>query len=383
MAHLIESISIPSASPGTHRIIKVRRWGKAGIGKKVYIQAGLHADESPGIMVAHHLTEFLDELSDQNKILGEIIVVPFANPIGMSQWLNDNLLGRYHLCDGGGNFNRDWPDLSAEVLSLVKKKLTTNSRTNIKIMREALNTAVNKLPCKTEKEFHRKALLSLSIDSDFVLDLHCDWRATLHLYANQTHKNAAMQLAREMGIPVVLLEESVNGGPFDESNIAPWLNVRHALNIQDKVLPAACASFTVELRGKNDVSDRLGKLDAINILNFLSRNGIIDTTPPPLPDALCKATPLDGCDMITAPISGLIAWHVELGDTVTKSQHVADIIDLDYTNPAEIRIPIHAGQDGILFSQHLDYLIRPGEVIGKIAGRKSLLHRQGVPLLGN
>ena len=50
----------PSPLPalGTQRTLTSFHFGTAGTGEKAYIQASLHADELPGMLVAHHLRGF-------------------------------------------------------------------------------------------------------------------------------------------------------------------------------------------------------------------------------------------------------------------------------------------------------------------------------------
>ena len=50
----------------------------APAGRKVYLQAGLHADEMPGVLVLQHLMALLDEAEKRGQILGEVLVVPAA-----------------------------------------------------------------------------------------------------------------------------------------------------------------------------------------------------------------------------------------------------------------------------------------------------------------
>ena len=59
-------------------------FGTPGARPKVYIQASLHADEVPAMLVAHTLRKQLEQLDSEGKIPGEIILVPSANPIGLS-----------------------------------------------------------------------------------------------------------------------------------------------------------------------------------------------------------------------------------------------------------------------------------------------------------
>lgn len=383
MARKTESISLPITSPGTIRHIDVWRWGKSGARPKVYIQSALHADEWPGIMASHHLCALLDEAETKGDIVGEIVMLPYANPIGLSQSVNDRILGRFRLADGGGNFNRDWPDLGPDVLERVRGKLGDDKEHNITIVRNALLEVVAELPDETEKDAHRKALLGLSVDADFVLDLHCDWEATLHLYSHAEHSDITMELACDMGVPVVLIDTGLVGGPFDECNANTWMTVRNELGLDAKTLPPACYATTIELRGQCDVSDELGSQDAANIYRFMVRRGIISGEDGELPNALCTPSPLDGVDMFTSPREGMIAWKVNLGDTVKKGDLLAELIDITESDLSKARTALYANQNGLLFSIHTDRLVRPGTIICKIAGHEPLAHRKGAQLLSN
>ena len=69
-----------SPAPGTQRELLSLHYGQPGSGLKAYLQASLHADEMPGMLVAHHLRSKLDALEAAGLIQGEIILVPMANP---------------------------------------------------------------------------------------------------------------------------------------------------------------------------------------------------------------------------------------------------------------------------------------------------------------
>ena len=97
---LIESIDLMCAGPGTRHSLKVMRFGNANASPKTYIQAALHADEVPAILVAHQLAHQLALLEAQGAITGEIMLIPFANPIGLSQQVLGQHLGRFDLRDG-------------------------------------------------------------------------------------------------------------------------------------------------------------------------------------------------------------------------------------------------------------------------------------------
>jgi len=379
--HETETISLPTGSPGTHRQLTVHRWGSSGARPKVYIQAGLHADELPGVLAACHLIPLLDQAARDCQIVGEVILVPTANPIGMAQSLHGRHHGRFAFADGFGNFNRGWPDLGGMILGGDSDKLGNDPGRNIKIVRAALLKAVAALPDLSEVEALRKALLSLSIDADFVFDLHCDAQALLHLFANHEHEDLIVELGQDMGARVILLETSVDAGLFDECNGGPWIKLRRALGLSPAALPAACFAPTVGLRGQSDVSAELGAQDAAGIIRFLRRRGMIRGPVATLPDALCQPSPIAACDMVYAPCAGMVIWHKPVGSSVACDDHLADIVDLSAPDPLFACTPVHAAQTGVLFSHRTGYLTRPGEILGQIAGTAPLSRRHGVEFL--
>ena len=383
MSRITETITLPTYSPGTTRELKVWRWGTPGAKPKVYFQAALHADEWPGLMASHHLAPMLDQADSDGHIKGEIVMLPYANPIGMAQVVDDQMLGRFNFSSSHGNFNRDWPDLSDAVAGMVADKLGSDPDINTTIMRGALLACVADLPDTSETEAHIKAVLGLSIDADYMFDLHCDLEATLHLYAHHEHTSIVMELARYLGVPVVMVDTGLAGGPFDETHANPWMNVRAQLGLDEAALPAACFSTTVELRGQTDVSDELGAQDAAGLFNFLVHRGVISGEAPAMPDALCEATPLNGVDSLKSPIAGLIAWKKKLGDRVEKDEVIAEIIDITEDDPTQARTPVLSRTRGVLFSMHVDRMIRAGNTFGKIAGAETLAHREGDSLLSN
>ncbi|MCZ4352758.1 M14 family metallopeptidase [Roseovarius aestuarii] len=367
--HSTETIALPTTSPGTNRHLTVHRWGAPGTRPKVYIQAGLHADEFPGVLAACHLIPLLDAAQRAGQILGEVVLLPAVNPIGLSQSLHMQHLGRFAFGDGGENFNRGWPDLSNAVLMDLADALGSDPVENTSLLRAALSKAVAALPDLSERQAHIKALLSLSIDADFVFDLHCDAQALLHLYAHEEHRDLAAQLGQVMGAHAVLLGKGVDTGLFDECNAGVWIKVRRALGLTSETLPAACFAPIVELRGQRDVSHDAGAQDAANLFAFLQRHGVISGPSPTPPRALCDATSVDGCELLRAPVSGVVIWHVPLGALVAPGDHLADILNVTDEDPLTSGMKVLASQAGVLFSQRMSHLTRPGEILGQIAGK--------------
>lgn len=373
-------IALPSPAPGTERMLRVHRYGTPGARPKAYFQAALHADEIPGLLVAQHLLRQLEQAQAEGRIIGEVVVVPVANPIGLNQHLNGRLLGRFDF-ESTGNFNRSFPDLTLAALERLRGRLSADDPVvNVTIIREALQMALAKRSAERETETLKQVLLGLAIDADFVFDLHCDSEALLHLYASQWQRDDAVALGAEIGAAAVLLEEEPGGNPFDEACAGPWWKLREALAAEGPV-PLACFATTVELRGQADVSDECAVADAAALLRFLQRRGVIVRDPGSAPELRCEPTPLNGVDVLTAPAAGVLVYHKQLGETVAAGEIVAELVDPLGEPLGRARTPICSAASGLLFARTTERLVRPGQKFCKVAGQEPLSHRQVGKLL--
>jgi predicted deacylase len=379
MPRTTEEIALASPSPGTRRSLKVHRHGTPGARPKAYFHAALHADEWPGLLTLNHLIGLLDTADAEDRITGEIVLLPYANPIGLSQHHHGYNTGRFS-ADGGGNFNRHWPDLTDAAMERLDGKIGNDPAANADLVRAALKAAIDDLPRQTELETLKATLLSLAAGADMVFDVHCDSVSKMHLYAHKSHRDEVMLLAGDLQSPVVLLEDDPDDFPFDSANAAPWLRIRQRLGL-DEALPNGCFATTVELRGHNDVMDDLAKSDAAGLFRFLVRRGVVEGDPGPFVDAPCEATPLEGMDTLHAPGAGIIAWRHEIGARVEAGELMAELVDIEADDPTAARTPIYSRASGLFFARKGDTLARPGEQIGKIAGAEPLPHRKPGNLL--
>lgn len=366
----IQRLSLAPAAPGTRRELLVLRYGKPGAGPKAYIQASLHADETPGMMAAHHLRRLLSDV----EVLGEIVLVPYANPIGLSQIVFGDQQGRFEL-GGKGNFNRDWPDLHAAVAARLEGQLGKDPARNRKVILAAFATHLHAWDPVDEVDSLKKALCELAFNAETVLDLHCDNEALAHLYIQPHAWEEAAAFAADLGCHGVMTAEDSGGGSFDECFSAPW--VRIARDNPKAAIPAPPFSTTVELRGESDVSDELGERDAQAILNLLMRRGVVAGEPPAPAKALCEATDLRGMEILTSPIPGFVTYRAALGERVARGQVVAEVIDPAAEDLGRARLPIHAGTDGIVLSRRAHKWVAPGQTIAKVVGKEPIEGREG------
>lgn len=317
---------INGTSQCTQRSVTSFHYGRYGEGgSKAYVQAGLHASELPGILVAHHLKEFLRHEEEAGSIRGEIVLVPISNPIGLDQTVLTYQMGRFDLASGE-NFNRYFPLLAKEVAQQVRSSLTADGSHNIRLVRSVLREAIGNLAGARAVDSMRKTLLSLSCDADVVLDLHCDCESVLHLYTDPATTNDAMRLSALLGAKVTLCAEVQGDGPFDEIVGRFWRELRDTL--PEYPLPIPTVIACVELRGQLDVSHELAIKDAGNIIRYLRLKGMIDggsDVVVPLPSH--KPTPLDGVEVLHATHPGVIAYLVECGEALKAGDPVVEVID--------------------------------------------------------
>ena len=376
MALTTQIITLPAAGPGTARRLTVLRFAGSQPGPKAYVQAAVHADEVPALLVAQHLRERLSALDAAGQLIGEIILVPYANPIGLTQFLQGWHLGRYEL-DSGANFNRGYPDLFEPVAAEIADHLTADAASNVALIRKALRAALPSEQSNVENTALKQHLYALSCDADVVLDLHCDYEATMHLYIGTPLWPAAADLAACLQSPVNLLAEDSGGEAFDEANSRIWW--RLAKHFPQHPIPPACCAVTVELRGDRNVSDALAAQDADGLIAFLTGRGFINAPPRPAPTTLPEATLLEAVDSLSASHPGVLVWSAMLGDEVKKDQVIGHLVDPE----TGTRHPVIARTDGLFFAARGHRWVRPGQWIAKIAGRQKLDWRKAGALLSN
>ena len=365
MRHLTHPLVAPV--PGTERCIHSFHFGPADSGRKVYIQASLHADELPGMLTAWHLRRHFDALEAAGRLRGEIVLVPMANPIGMSQWWLQSHLGRFEGLSGE-NFNRHYPEHIEAAARHAEPRLGADAAHNVAVLRAALRTEIQAGSADTELKALRKTLMLLACDADVVLDLHCDAQAMMHLYTETPCWPQCEPLAAYLGAAVTLLATDSGDNPFDEACSQVWW--KWARHFGDRFpIPQATLSVTVELRGQQDVSHELAAKDAQAIVDFLIHRGVIaaDGAVPPVPAPVGDARPLAGSMPIPSPVGGVLTFLREVGEEVKAGDVIAQVIDPITAQVTDLKSPV----DGLLFARDTLRLVTAGARVAKVAGREA------------
>ena len=345
------------------------RFGTAGARPKAYLQASLHAAELPGMLVAHHLRGLLQAAEDAGQIVGEVVLVPVANPIGLAQRIDHMAMGRFEL-NSSENFNRHYPDLASGIITQVRDRLGPDASANVALVRSLVANFIRNMPATSALHHLRKALLGMAHDADLVLDLHCDCQAVMHVYSETACWPQIEPLARLLQARAALLAANTGASSFDECVSGLWWQLASLTAAADgpaatrHPLPQACASATVELRGESDVSHALAQSDARALLCFLRHAGVVGGEQTGLPPASCLATPLAGAQTVKAPVAGIIVFHASPGDSLRVGDPVVDLID----PIANTVVTLCAEVAGVLYARTNDRYALPNDDLANIAG---------------
>ncbi len=365
-----ESHPLAGDSPGARRELVLLRYAGLGQGPTVYLQAGLHADEMPGVLVLQHLLPLLDRAEALGRITGEIRVVPAANPLGLGQWLFQRPQGRQDL-DSLHNFNRGFAGLAAEVAEVVAPLLTASEDENRKVIRAAMRDATARLraAARTDMAEMQAALLHWSCDADHVLDLHCDHVAVMHLYASTARPEITSLLARAVGAKLALIQDVSGGNAFDEAHTVPWRLLRDRFGGQYPI-PAATFSTTLEYRGQFDVEDATAAEDARNLMDFLAAIGAVAAPDAALRHDDALHLPLGGAAEVFAPQGGVVTWQARPGDRVEAGAVLAHVTD----PMTRRRLAVTAPVAGMMFRHELWRSCLRGQSLAHVAGENVLRH---------
>jgi uncharacterized protein len=240
----ISEIIIAGDTPGVEwRLPVIRFKGTKPGAPRAYIQAALHANELPGTALLHFLIEKLRQAEIDGAILGDITVVPQANPIGSAQSHFGELQGRFDL-GSRTNFNRDFPLIAlGERAGLIEE-----------IDRY---TAADRL---------KRHLLYMALEADLVLDLHCDDEGLQYAYVGEAFWPEAQDLAAALDMKAVLLSDG-GSSAFEEAVAHAWK--QESAGEKNTALPGRL-SVTVELRGTRDVYPEVARKDAVGLYRFLA-----------------------------------------------------------------------------------------------------------------
>lgn len=359
---------------GTRRELKVFRFGEPGARPKVYMQAALHASEMTGAMALHHLVAALEPIEAAGRMRGQVVVVPLANPIGLSEFIGGAQDGRFEQLTHA-NYNRGFPELSEAVAARIADELGEDTAANTALVRRTVAGILTETPARNEFDHLKRTLLALALDADVVLDFHSDRVAAMFMYINAVDWPDLRDLAAWLGsAATIAYAPYVPSTTF--AGVAGSLFPRLAERFGDRIVQS-CRAAMIEARGQNFCNDALGTADAGNLVRFLIGRGVIDAAVEEMPDLLAEASPIEGMDVGYAPHPGFLTFHKAPGETIAPGDIVCEVID-PTRRADQARTPVAAQGGGVLYARGFDGAVTyPGQVLFRIAGQEPLAHRIG------
>ena len=333
----ISEIIIAGDTAGIEWRLPVFRFkGRTAAAPKTYIQAALHANELPGTALAHFLLQRLQQAEKDGAILGDITVVPQANPIGTAQSHFGELQGRFDL-GSRTNFNRDFP-----LIALGDR-----------------DRLIDDLDRYSATDRLKRQLLHMALGADLMLDLHCDDEALQYAYIDDAFWPEAGDLASALDMEAVFLSDGESSA-FEEAVAYAW---KYETGQKKARLPGRL-SVTVELRGTRDVYPELAGKDAEGVFRFLVARGVVAGDDEAIAPFAGIVAPLDNIEMIRAPEAGAILFHRDIGESVKAGDLLATIL----ARPGQTggALEVRAPQDGLIVTRVSTRLARRRSDLMKI-----------------
>ncbi|MGY2330367.1 succinylglutamate desuccinylase/aspartoacylase family protein [Pseudomonas sp. SDT2931_S440] len=358
----LKSHPLLQATQGTHRHVDSEHYGAMGASRKIYIQAALHADETPALLVAAHLRRQLAELENANRLNAQIVLVAVANPTGLSQYIMGAPSGRFEL-GSGRNYNRGFPVPYQAIADRIERLLGQDIDANRQLIRQAWGECLLDAAPLDEFQSLQRTLMLLAHDADIVLDLHCSREAAMHVYTGEAVWATVEPLARYIGSEASLLATDSQANSFDEALYLLWVNLRERFGDRFPI-PDSSVAVTVEHRGQRDVSYELAEHDATAIIDYLTHLGAVEGAPRPLPALRNPATPLAGSEQFYAPCAGVLVHRAAVGSRIEAGQALFDIVD-PHSGQATT---VCSHNTGVLYMRRDVRFVKPGDPLGRVSG---------------
>ncbi|BAZ51214.1 succinylglutamate desuccinylase/aspartoacylase [Nostoc sp. NIES-4103] len=375
MLPVIETIFLRQMASGDRLFIQVYKFVGAQPGKKVYIQSNLHGAEIAGNAVIHQLIEFFLTVN-ATDLVGEIWLVPVCNPMGTNERAQHFSPGRYCTYEAK-DWNRIFWDYEKEAddlvaftksqLHLTPKAVRKNYLTIIKEQFAKLLEKINSPSSVPFTESFRYQLQSISLDADYLIDLHSSTNQALdYLYYFRNREDSAKYFLLDFGI----LLDKYDGDAFDEAFIKPWLALETVFQQLGREIRFDIEAWTLELgTGMQMNPDSVAK-GVRGVKNYLIQKGVLQI--PNLP----HQTKNDEMSFFSssnrkkyyAIAGGMIQSRVKLGTQIQAGDKLYQILSFNKESQLPTVIDIFAEESGLVYDISTNQAVNQGEfVLGVIS----------------
>ncbi|MBD1846127.1 succinylglutamate desuccinylase/aspartoacylase family protein [Cyanobacteria bacterium FACHB-63] len=369
MIPTIETIPLQHLASGDYLSLQFYKFVGDRLGKKVYLQSNLHGGEIAGNVVLHRLMEWLGTLAP-SQLVGELWVVPVCNPAGVNVRSHHYASGRFESYSGH-NWNRifwDYEKKGANIQAFAKSQLELepriiqqNFRHHIQQQFLQLRSEIDAAASVPFHEKYRYVLQSLSLDADYVLDLHTSSDLGLtYVYYFRDRQDSAPLFLLEAGI----LLDDYDGDAFDEAFIKPWLALEQCFTELERPMRFEVEAYTLELGSGMQIDSEAVDRGIRGIQNYLITKGVLDLsdfpriTPPPM-----RLVPRNKQRRYYAPAGGVIQSRVPVGAVVEAGTILYELLRFSKDGAMPTVQAVQAQQPGVVFDAAISQIVNEGEYV--------------------
>ncbi|QSX37766.1 succinylglutamate desuccinylase/aspartoacylase family protein [Shewanella sedimentimangrovi] len=361
MAFVKSAVPVGELAAGQPLELPVYRLKGQGSGHpSVYIQANVHGAEVQGNAVIYQLMKLLEHY----QVLGDITLVPLANPLGINQKSGEFTLGRFDPITGV-NWNREYLDHGLDIQAWYAEHAHLDDAALVMAFR---STLVESCQARLNNSWgvttgHRQAvtLQAMAHNADIVLDLHTGPKSCKHLYCPEFDCAAAQYFS----IPYTLLIPNSFGGAMDEAAFVPWWTLAEVAKATGRNLGGKVAAFTLELGSQEriDLADALE--DAQGILAYLSHRGVIAEHVAP------KAMKRHGCLLkhyrkFHSPKAGMVEYLAKVGEPLLAGAPLVNLLRMDRYGSGEVLSTVSLPEDCVPILHFASASVHQGTELYKV-----------------
>ncbi|NEU75107.1 succinylglutamate desuccinylase/aspartoacylase family protein [Hassallia byssoidea VB512170] len=365
----IVTIKLRQMASGDVLSLQVYKFVGANVGKKVYIQSNLHGAEIAGNAVIYQLIEFLQTINDTD-LIGEVWLVPVCNPMGTNERSHVFSSGRYCVYEAK-DWNRifwDYEKEADDLLAFAKSQLNLdievvreNYLSRIKDKFGELLEKINSPSSVPYTERFRYQLQSLSLDADYLIDLHSASNQGInYLYYFRNREESAKYFLLEHGF----ILDKYDGDAFDEAFIKPWLALEDCFQQLGREIQFDVEAWTLELgTGMQMIPDSVAK-GVRGVKNYLIKKGVLLdlTVDESISQKMCFRA-RSNVIKYYASSGGMIQSRVELGSEVKAGERLYQILSFNKEGKLPVVIDVYCEQDGLVYDTSSNRAVNEGEFV--------------------
>jgi len=375
MLPVIETIPLRQMASGDRLFLQIYKFIGAQPGKKVYIQSNLHGAEIAGNAVIHQLIEFLLTIND-TQLTGEIWLVPVCNPMGTNERAQHFSPGRYCVYEAKDwnrifwDYEKEADDLVAFTKSQLHDDLEVVRQNYLTIIKQEFAKILEKINSPSAvpyTELFRYKLQSISLDADYLIDLHSSTNQGLdYVYYFRNREESAKYFLLDLGI----LLDKYDGDAFDEAFIKPWLALEACFQEFGREIKFDVEAWTLELGAGMQMNPSSVAKGVRGVKNYLAQKGVLQ-----IPD-YSPETKTHEMNFVCsrnrkkyyAIAGGMIQQRIKLGSTVKAGEKLYQILSFNKENQLPTLIDVCAQQDGLVYDVATNQAVNEGEfVLGVIS----------------